>query len=167
MLKLTTLYRYLPLCICLAACHSATGPSSGNAGSDSASKSVEAIHTPEFRKDLKKEPVADYKEDMNDPLNKDWVFSVKLFETAKTQAYRVAIRYEAMDGADTVKVPDLGIEPRPVIQKGPDKYSCVIGFLDKDGVFREYKLVYAKGDVFGIKTLKHWSVTQGYRLVSE
>ncbi len=72
-----------------------------------------------------------------------------------------------MDGDDTIKLPDLGGQPRPVIQKGPDKYSCILGFMDNDSAFREYKMVYAKGDVFGIKTLKHYAVTQGYRLVSE
>jgi hypothetical protein len=167
MYKLIPLYRYLLLCICLSACHSAPDPSAGEPAKDSVAKHVEAIHMPELRKDPKKEPVADFTEDMNDRLNKDWTFSVKLFETNKTLAYRVAIRYESMDGDDTVKLPDLGRAPRPIIQKGPDKYSCIIGFLDNDSVFREYKLVYAKGEVFGVKTLKHWAVTQGYRLVDQ
>lgn len=82
-------------------------------------------------------------------------------------AFRVDIEYEGLPGTDTVRLPDLGTEPHPIIQKGENKYSCVIGFLDNDKKFRELKLVHAQGDQLKITTLKHWIVTNHYRLVSQ
>jgi len=125
---------------------------------------VAAVHSPEFREHPKKEAVAEYIEEKHDMNN--WSFSVRLYETDKTVSYRLKMKYETLEGDDTLRLPDLGTPPRPVIQKGKDKYSCVVGFMDNDGQFREYKLVYVKGEVLGTKTLKHYSVTQGYRLVS-
>jgi hypothetical protein len=167
MYRFSTLSLPLLIVVGLAACHSSPNHSARPADSDSASKPIEAIHAPEFRQDPKKDPVLQYSESIDDPLNKDWAFSVKLFETGKTLAYRVAIRYEALDGQDTIRFPDLGGQPRPVIKRGPDKFSCVIGFIDNDSNFREYKLAYAKGEECGIKTLRHYAVTQGYRLVTQ
>jgi hypothetical protein len=167
MYRFSSLSLPLLLVIVLSACHSTTNHSVNPADSDSTSKPIEAIHAPELRQDPRKDAVLEYNESINDPLNKDWAFSVRLFETGKTLAYRVAIRYEALDGQDTIRFPDLGGQPRPVIKRGPDKYSCIIGFIDNDSAFREYKLAYAKRDECGIKTLKHYAVTQGYRLVTQ
>jgi hypothetical protein len=109
--------------------------------------------------------VTGYTEEKHDMNN--WVFSVKVYETGKTLDYRLKMQYETLEGDDTVHLPDLGTPPRLIIQKGKDKYSCVVGFMDNDNQFREYKLVYVqKGGVLATKTLKHYSVTQGYRLVS-
>jgi hypothetical protein len=140
------------------------------ADSDSATKTgsvIEAIHVPEFRKEVNKEPVAEYKEKVNEQLDNNWYFSVRLFETDKTLSYRVKMQYEELQGEDTLRLPDLGMLPRPVIRKGPDKYSCILGFIDQDSAFREYKLVYVKGKEMGIRALKHYAVTQGYRLESQ
>ncbi len=144
-------------------CHSSSGGTAG--GSDPTKPVVEAIHNPEFRQQVKKEAVAEYKESLHDPLNKDWVFAVRLFETDKTQSYRVNMRYEELEADDTLKLPDLGAPPHPVVRAGSDNHSCMIGFLDNDNKFREYKLVTVKGDQLAIKAVKHYSVTQGYRLV--
>jgi hypothetical protein len=48
-----------------------------------------------------------------------------------------------------------------------DQFSCIIGFLDNDKQFRELKLVQAKGDQLKIATLRHWVVTDHFRLVSQ
>ncbi len=88
---------------------------------------------------MKKEPVAEYKEKIEDRLNKNWFFSVRLYETSRTLSYRVNMKYEELEGDDTLKLPDLGTPPKPVIQKGADPYSCMIGFMDNDNKFREYK----------------------------
>lgn len=152
----------------LPACHSA----SNHTGSDSdsaarAGSAVEGIHVPEFRKEVNKQPVAEYKEKVSDQLNNDWYFSVLLYETDRTLSYRVKMQFEELQGEDTLRLPDLGMPPRPVIRKGPDKYSCVLGFIDHDSIYREYKLVYVKGEELGIRALKHYAVTQGYRLESQ
>jgi len=121
-------------------------------------------HNPEFRTQIKKEAVADYEEKTGRP---EGDFAVKLYQTSKTMAFRVDIDYEGFTGSDTIKFPDLGTEPQPVLEKGANKYSCVIGFLDNDKKFRELKLVHAKGQELKITTLRHWVVTDHYRLVSQ
>ncbi|HEV3325558.1 MAG TPA: hypothetical protein VG052_08125 [Puia sp.] len=121
-------------------------------------------HNPEFRAQIKKEPAAEYNEKTGNIAGD---FAVRLYQTPKTMYYRVEVEYEGLPGSDTVKLPDLGNEPHPVLQKGSDKYSCIIGFLDNDKQFREIKLVHAKGDQLKISTLRHWVVRDHYRLVSQ
>jgi hypothetical protein len=145
-------------------CHSSSVDSLPS-GTNEARPAVEAIHNPEFRRQVKKEVVAEYKESLHDPLNTDWVFAVRLFETDKTQFYRVNLRYEELEADDTLKLPDLGTPPRPVIHKGDDKNSCMIGFMDNENRFREYKLVTVKGDKLTIHAVKHYAVSRGDRLV--
>jgi hypothetical protein len=171
MQRLLTLFLSALICFTLSACHSSSDHY--GAGSDTTGKNataVEAIHVPEFRKEVKKEPVAEFEEKIIGELNSNWYFSVKLYETTKTLSYRVQMQYEELEGDDTLQLPDLGMAPQPVIRKGTDstgKYSCVLGFLDRDSTFREYKLVYVRGSQLGIKALKHYAVTQGYRLESQ
>jgi predicted small secreted protein len=159
------------ICFSLSACNGSSDHNgSGNDSAGKSSPSVEAVHMPEFRKEIKKEPVAEFKEKIIDQLNSNWYFSVKLYETAKTLSYRVEMQYEELEGDDTLQLPDLGMPPQPVIRKGTDsmgKYSCILGFMDHDSAFREYKLVYVRGSQLGIRALKHYAVTQGYRLESQ
>jgi len=119
---------------------------------------------PEFRARVDKEAVAEYREKTGNLLGD---FVVRLYQTSKTMYYRADVEFEGLPGTDTVKLPDLGTEPHPVLQKGGDPYSCVIGFLDSDKKFRELKLVHVKGDQLKITTLRHWVVTNHYRLVSQ
>lgn len=115
------------------------------------------ISIPEYRDSVSKEPVAQHQEKVDNPLN-DWYFSVKLYETPKTFHYLVKLRYEEIRGEDTLKLPNFGAIPKPVIQKGNEKYSCIIGFLDKENKFREYKKVYVKENRLKITALKHYAV---------
>lgn len=119
---------------------------------------------PEFRAQVKKDPVAEYREKTGRP---EGDFVVGLYQTTKTMAFRVDMEYEGLPGSDTIKLPDLGTDPHPVLQRGNDKYSCIIGFLDNDKEFRELKLVHARGDQLKITTLRHWVVGDHYRLVSQ
>jgi hypothetical protein len=171
MQRVLTLSLSAMICFSLTACHSSSdhnGSASDTTGKSAAA--IEAIHVPEFRKEVKKEPVAEFREKIMDELNSNWYFSVKLYETARTLSYRVEMKYEELEGDDTLQLPDLGMPPQPLIRKGTDsmgKYSCVLGFIDHDSTFREYKLVYVRGSQLGIKALKHYAVTQGYRLESQ
>jgi hypothetical protein len=88
----------------------------------------------------------------------DWYFSVKLFETSKTFAYRVTMQYEEVSGEDQIVFPNLGTEPAPYIEAGPEPYSAIIGFLDKQGNKKEYKKVVAENGNLRITTLKHYRV---------
>lgn len=109
------------------------------------------------RKDVKTAPVAAHIEKTDNPLN-DWYFSVKLFETPTTFHYLIKLQFEEIRGEDTLKLPNLGVLPEPVIRKGEEQYSCIIGFLDKEKKFREYKKVYVKNNSLKITALKHYAV---------
>lgn len=117
-----------------------------------------AVNIPAERIEVKKEPVASYSVKTDDPLN-DFYFSVKLFETEKTFHYLMKLEYETIDGTDTLKLPNFGTMPEPVLKKGPEKYSVIIGFMDKDKQFREYKKVYVSGNKLKVTALKHYGVT--------
>ncbi len=115
-------------------------------------------NVPEFRKDVKADPIDQYKEKTDNPLN-DWYFSVKLFETPMTFHYLIKMQFEEIRGEDTLKLPNFGYDPKPVLKKGNEKYSCIIGFMDDKNVFREYKLVHVtNGNELKITALKHYSV---------
>lgn len=153
-------------CNIFLSCHSGAG--SGSASADSAQAKpaqVQSMHNPAFRQTVKKEPVDQYKEKVENSLN-NWYFSVTLYETARTDDYLIKMKFEELEGEDTLRLPDLGVPPRPVLKKGADKYSCIVGFMDNDNQFREYKLVYVKdqGNELKLKTLKHYSVTEGFKL---
>ena len=113
---------------------------------------------PAFRKEINEKPVASYKEKTENPLN-DWYFQVRLYETEKTFHYLMKLEYEEIRGIDTLKLPNFGTLPVPIIQKGPEQYSCIVGFLDKDKKFRVYKKVYVKDNVLKVTALKHYAVS--------
>ena len=153
----------------LSSCHSSPGPAAPDADSTGKTASLPMFkRNPEDRPSVKKEPVAEYRVRTDDKLNESW-FSVRMYETPKTMRYRVKLEFEGLTGEDTVKLPDLGTPPQPVIEKGKDKYSCILGLLDNDHKFREMKMVYVtdKGQNLKITTLKHYTVTENYRLVGE
>ncbi|MBS1606573.1 MAG: hypothetical protein JST42_28210 [Bacteroidetes bacterium] len=123
---------------------------------------------PERRDHVKKDPVAEYRVRTDDPLN-EMYFSVRIFETPITMKYLAKVEFEGITGEDTIKLPDMGTPPHPVLQKGPEKYSCIVGLLDNNKAFRELKKVYVteKGHELKITTLKHYIVTEDYRLVGQ
>jgi hypothetical protein len=147
-LKIITRTAYLVFIIQLAiACQSKSSQDSGSSGT-----------IPEFRKTVKKEPIAEYREKVNDKIN-DWYFSVQLLETSKTFNYLIKMQYEEVRGEDTIKIPDFGIEPKLEIRKGKEPYSCIIGFLDKENRFMEYKEVSVQnGTDLKLTTIKHYTV---------
>ena len=113
---------------------------------------------PETRKHINEAAVVEFKEKTGDALN-DWYFLVQLFETSETFQYRIKLQFEEIRAEDTIRFPNFGIWPKPQIQKGKDKFSCIIGFLDQDNKFREYKLVSVKdGNALKISALAHYSV---------
>jgi hypothetical protein len=112
---------------------------------------------PRYRAVVKKEPIDSYQEKTENPLN-DWYFRVRIYETPNTFHYLLKLEYEEIRGQDTLRIPNFGIPPRPVIRKGKEKYSCIIGFLDKDNAFREYKKVFVKNNTLKVTTIKQYSV---------
>lgn len=149
-------------CLLAAGCSDTTpgDASKTNSGAKTTSPAIEsspAEKIPMYRTTVNTEPVAEYKVKTENPLN-DWYFSVKLYETSKTFQYVMKLKYEEMEGDDTLKLPNVGTTPKPVIQKGDDKYSCIVGFMDNHNEFREYKKVYVKNDELKVTSLKHYSV---------
>ncbi len=116
-----------------------------------------ATNVPMLRDTVQKQPIAEYRQRTDNPLN-DWYFAVRLYETRKTFQYLIRLEYEEIHGEDTLKLPNFGALPKPEIRKGDDKFSCIIGFLDKDNQFREYKKVYVTGNRLKITALKHYAV---------
>jgi hypothetical protein len=159
----------LSAAVTFSACHS---PAPAPVPTDSAAAKRPALpmfrRNPEHRAHVKKEAVAEYKVRTANTLN-ELYFSVSLYETSETMKYLVKMDFEGLTGEDTIKLPDMGTQPHPVLQKGPEKYSCIVGFPDNDKNFRELKKVYVtdKGQELKITTLKHYIVTEDYRLVGQ
>lgn len=155
---------FILICCTMPGCRQ--HPANGGDGSDSSKKTVivdPAANVPENRAQPKREPVDTYREKTDNPLN-DWYFTVSLFETSQTFQYRVSMQFEEIKGEDTLNLPNLGTFPQPVLKKGKDRYSCIIGFMDPDHVFHEYKLVHVEnGNQLKITTLKHYAVTSSPR----
>ena len=129
------------------ACQSKISQDSANAGT-----------IPELRQTVKKEPVAEYREKVDNKIN-DWYFSVQLLETSRTFYYLIKMQYEEVRGEDTLRIPDFGTDPRPGIRKGKEPYSCIIGFLDKENKFLEYKEVSVRnGKDLILTTINHYTV---------
>lgn len=133
-------------------------PSSSNANSQTDAPAPEQLSAE--RAAVKKEAVASFEKKIPDDLN-NWWFKVALYETPNRFSYLVHMQYQEVSGTDTIKFPNLGIEPRPQLRAGSQPYSCIIGFLDKQDSFRVYKQVSgSNADGLRITTLKHYAVVQ-------
>jgi hypothetical protein len=144
----------------LTSCGEKQKPASDLSASDSTTTAPVSL----TRETVQKKPVITYSERTDNPLN-DWYFSVKLYETKNTFHYLIKMEFEEIRGTDTLRLPNFGTMPEPEIRKGQEQYSCIIGFLDKDKNFREYKKVYVKNNVLRITALKHYAVTERVREV--
>ena len=111
------------------------------------------------RREVETGPVASFSEKVKDPLN-DWRFSVEVYETKSTFDYLIKMKYKELEAEDALKIPNFGIEPKVEIQKGKEEQSCVIGFLDKKGEFKEYKLVKIENGQLKISTIRHYARTR-------
>lgn len=112
---------------------------------------------PEIRTEVSKKPVASYWVPVGNPALQ-FKFGVDVFETRQTFNYLLRMQYEGMIVTDTLKLPNFGIWPQVQIQKGKDKTSCIIGFLDKKKEFKEYKLLTVQNDKLKLKVLKRYFV---------
>ncbi|HVU98010.1 MAG TPA: hypothetical protein VHE34_22455 [Puia sp.] len=161
----------LPVLAALSACHSSIAPVPVPATDTPLAQRRDLPlfkRNPETRAHVKKEPVAEYRVKTENTLN-DLYFTVRLYETPFTMKYLAKVDFEGLTGEDTIRLPDVGIPPHPVLEKGPEKYSCIVGLMDNNNTFRELKKVYVtgKGSELKITTLKHYVVTEGYRLVPQ
>ena len=112
---------------------------------------------PIVRKQVSKAPVASYMIPINNPLLHQY-FGVKIYETSLTFQFVMRMQYEGMIETDTLKIPNFGTWPIVKIKKGPEKLSCIIGFLDKEKRFKEYKKLLAKDNKLKLIVLKSYAV---------
>ena len=142
--------------LALLSCNQSSQPGAERSN-DSNTVETAADDVPLERATVKAEPVATFTEKVENPLN-NWRFQVKLFETPQTFRYLMKMEYEEMREQDTLKIPNLGFEPKLEIRKGSEQYSCIIGFIDNKNQFREYKKVAAKNNNLKVTTLKRYGV---------
>lgn len=152
---------FLTIVFLFASCNTSTNDNSANRSSKE--QPTTAAHPVSAeRENPNPKPAATYSEDVTSETGRlnNWKFAVALYETSKTFNYRVEIQYAELSITDSLQLPDLGMEPKPVLQKGKDKYACIIGFMDNKNVFREYKLVSVTNGNLRIHTLKYYSVSR-------
>jgi hypothetical protein len=113
---------------------------------------------PETRKVVDKKPVASYWIQMGNP-KLERKFGVDVYETPYTFKYVLSMQYDAMPQSDSLEVPNFGTWPKIKVIKGKEDLSCIIGFIDAKGNFREYKLLSAKDDKLRLSTLKYYSTS--------
>lgn len=145
----------LGIAACLVSCNN-QDTATGNSDSSSISTTTAISET---RTDVKKEPVAVYDVPLKNDLNK-WHFTVTLSETRQRFFYLLDMKYEELTASDTIRFPNFGLEPEPLIQKGANDLECIIGFADKEKKFREYLKVFVDHDQLRVKTLKQYTVYQ-------
>lgn len=112
---------------------------------------------PNVRAEVSKTPVASYVIPINNPLLHQY-FGAQIFETPLTFQFLLQLQYEGVLETDTLKIPNFGTAPIVQIKKGPEKMSCIIGFLDKQKRFKEYKMLTAKENKLKLKVLHHYFV---------
>lgn len=110
---------------------------------------------PLTREKVEKSPIASYSEKVKDDLN-DWRFAVDVYETPQTFKFLMKIEYMVQEAEDTLTIPNFGIMPKVEVRKGPDENSCIVGFLDKQGEFKDYKMIALKEKQLKISTLKYY-----------
>lgn len=151
-MRLPAIVLFSAICFGFLSCNDNTANSTNPA--PAASESMESP-IPQKREKVTPGAIQSYSEDLGGLNN--WKFKVELFETPKTFSYFIKIQYQEVRGTDTIVFPNFGIPPRPVLKKGPDELTCILGFLDGKDNFREFKkIAVEKGDI-SLKTLRRYS----------
>ena len=112
---------------------------------------------PETRTSVQSKAIATYSEPIADELN-NWKFAVSLYETKKTFQFTLRIQCKEVRVSDSLKIPNFGIAPAIEIRKGKEPLTCIIGFLDKNKQFKEYKKVSFENEQLRVKTIQNYYV---------
>ena len=130
-----------------------------------ANKKIAAISNdtiPATRKSINKKAVAAYVIAMGDP-KLDRKFGVEIYETPETFKYYLVMYHDGTIQNDTLTIPNFGIWPVVKVRPGKERLSCIIGFLDNRNDFKEYKMLYAKGDKLRLTILQQYGVATYYK----
>jgi hypothetical protein len=68
------------------------------------------------------------------------------------------MQYKELRETDTLIIPNLGESPKVEIRKGESAQSCIIGFFDKKGNFKEYKKLIVRNEQLKLITIQTYSV---------
>ncbi|TDH27404.1 hypothetical protein EXU57_07410 [Segetibacter sp. 3557_3] len=147
--------KYLALCLMLFAIACNTETTENDKKTDS--KIITNDTVPEVRTNISKAPVASYMVPLGNPVQK-WFFGVQVFETNQTFKYLLRMQYEGMIETDTLRLPNFGTWPVVEVRKGSEKLSCIIGFLDQQKQFKEYKKLVVEVNNMKLVVLKRYSV---------
>lgn len=110
-----------------------------------------------FRKVINQNAVASFSKSVPDEFNK-WVFAIDVYETKETFKYNMRIKYKELVVTDSLRIPNFGIMPKVILQSGKEPLSCIIGFADKKGNFKEYRKAFIDNDRLRIVSLKSYFV---------
>ena len=105
-------------------------------------------------------PVKEYVEEVGDKLNPEWKFKVQLFEQKESLKYEVKFQYKEVKGEKIFSYPNLGFMPKPELKKGPDQFSCIVGFYDADSTFMELRLIKVENENMVYRHLKEYQVEE-------
>jgi len=105
-------------------------------------------------------PVATYSVPVDDGMGNmnNWKFAVNIYETAKTFEYKVNIQYKEIRSSEIVQIPNFNILPVVAIQPGKNPMSCIIGFNDAKGEFKDYIQVSVSNDQLKFKKINNYKV---------
>jgi hypothetical protein len=112
---------------------------------------------PQKRDTVHTESVARYKEKVKNAFG-DGAFTVNVYETENTFDYRVEMDYDGLKGKGKLHIPDFTVRPKIEIRKGETPTTCIIGFYDRRGVYREYKQVKCQGKQMAYTTLQRYAM---------
>lgn len=112
---------------------------------------------PYERSNVNPKPVATYRTNVPDDLNA-YEFSVRLYETPLRFRYRVNVRYKTMNIKDSVDIPNFGIQPKVDVRKHKGEFSCMIGFYDAKGNFKDLKKVEVDNNAIKIVKVQRYGV---------
>jgi hypothetical protein len=99
------------------------------------------------------EPVVIYSQNLDDQVT-DNDFIVKVYPTLQDDQFRLVIRYGANRATDEVSTLPPQYYTSIQLRKGASPGQCILGFVDKKGVFNEMTLITASSTRIGIRKLK-------------
>ncbi|MBT9484036.1 hypothetical protein [Sediminibacterium sp.] len=123
---------------------------------------VKAPTIAEERENPSKKPIAAYIVPVDDGMGNanNWKFAVNIYETSKTFEYKVQIQYKELRATEKISIPNFGIIPVVSIKPGKSNLDCIIGFEDKQGLFKDYIQVNVKNEQLKFKKINSYAVVK-------
>ncbi len=121
---------------------------------------IKAPTVSEERENPSKKPIASYVVPIDDGMGNlnNWKFAVNIYETNKTFEYKVQIQYKELRATEKITIPNFGIIPVVSIKPGKSSLDCIIGFEDKQGLFKDYIQVNVKNEQLKFKKINSYAV---------